>query len=157
MPTITTFLTYNDRAEEAAQHYVSIFKNSRILHTTHYGEGGPMPKGMVMTVRFSLDGQEYVALNGGPHFKFTEGISLLINCKTQEEIDDYSRKLTDGGEQGPCGWVTDKFGVSWQVVPTIIGELFSSAHPDKAKRAFAAMMNMKKLDIAALKKAYDGG
>ncbi len=158
MPRITTFLAYDDQAEEAAMFYVSIFKNSKILKTTRYGESGPGPKGSVMAVEFQLDAQKYVAMNGGPHFKFTDGISLSIDCKTQKEVDEYSEKLcSGGGEQGPCGWVTDKFGLSWQVNPSILGEMLGDSDPAKAKRVMDAMLKMKKLDVEGLKKAYAGG
>jgi predicted 3-demethylubiquinone-9 3-methyltransferase (glyoxalase superfamily) len=157
MPIITTFLAFNNRAEEAANLYVSIFKNSRILKTTRYGEGGPMITGLVMTVVFELDGQRFVALNGGPHFKFTDGISLSVECTTQQEIDDYTEKLSSGGgEVGPCGWVKDRFGLSWQVDPTILGELLSDPDRVKADRVMQAMLKMKKIDIDGLKRAYAG-
>jgi predicted 3-demethylubiquinone-9 3-methyltransferase (glyoxalase superfamily) len=156
MPRITTFLAYDDQAEEAAKFYVSVFKNSRIRSATRYGEAGPGPKGSVMTVTFELDGQEFVALNGGPHFKFTDGISLSVDCKTQEEIDAYWEKLSEGGEQGPCGWLKDKFGLSWQINPTILGEMFSDSNPEKSKRAMEAMLTMKKISIEDLKRAYEG-
>jgi predicted 3-demethylubiquinone-9 3-methyltransferase (glyoxalase superfamily) len=156
MPKITTFLTYEDRAEEAAQFYVSIFENSRIRHVARYGASGPGPKGSVMTVAFLLDGQEFIALNGGPHFKFTEGISLLVACRTQAEIDRYWDKLVEGGEPGPCGWLKDKFGLSWQVNPTVLGEMLGDPDPGKAKRVMEAMLQMKKIDIEGLKKAYEG-
>lgn len=158
MPKITTFLAFDDRAEEAAKFYVSVFKNSKIVKTTRYGDAGPGPKGGVMTVVFQLDGQEFVAMNGGPHFKFTDGISLSVNCKTQKEVDEYSDKLSSGGgEQGPCGWVTDKFGLSWQVNPAILSEMLDDSDPAKAKRVMEAMLKMKKIDIEGLKKAYAGG
>jgi predicted 3-demethylubiquinone-9 3-methyltransferase (glyoxalase superfamily) len=157
MPKITTFLTFDDRAEEAAKFYVSIFPNSKVRRTTHYGDAGPGPKGSVMTVEFQLDGQDYVALNGGPHFQFSEGISLSLDCKNQKEVDEYSEKLSSGGgEVGPCGWVKDKFGVSWQVTPTILTEMIGDSDPAKASRVMQAMMKMKKIDIEALKKAYAG-
>jgi len=156
MPKITTFLTYDDQAEDAAKLYVSVFKNSRIGKVTRYGEGGPGPKGSVMTVTFELDGQEFVALNGGPHFKFTDGISLSVDCKTQEEIDSYWEKLSDGGEEGPCGWLKDKFGLSWQINPTILGEMLGDSDPKKSKRAMEAMLKMKKISIEGLKRAYEG-
>jgi predicted 3-demethylubiquinone-9 3-methyltransferase (glyoxalase superfamily) len=156
MPKITTFLTYETRAEEAAKLYVSIFKNSKIKSVSHYGEGMPMPAGTVLTVAFSLDGQDYVALNGGSHFKFTDAISLQIDCKSQQEVDEYWEKLSaGGGEKGPCGWLKDKFGVSWQVVPTVLGELLSDPDREKSDRVMQAMMKMSKIDIAALKKAYE--
>ncbi len=158
MPRITTFLTYEARAEEAAQFYLSIFPKSRIVKITRYGDVGPGPAGSVMTVTFELDGQEFVALNGGPHFKFTEAVSLSVECETQEEVDEYSAKLSsDGGELGPCGWVTDKFGVSWQVNPSILGEMLADPDPAKAARVFEAVLGMKKIDIAALEKAHASG
>jgi predicted 3-demethylubiquinone-9 3-methyltransferase (glyoxalase superfamily) len=156
MPKITTFLTYNNQAEDAAKLYVSIFKNSRIVNVTRYGEAGPGPQGSVLTVTFELDGQEFVALNGGPHFKFTDGISLSVDCKTQEEIDAYWENLSAGGEKGPCGWLTDKFGLSWQVNPTIVGEMLGDTDRKKAKRVMEAMLKMKKIIIEDLKKAYEG-
>jgi predicted 3-demethylubiquinone-9 3-methyltransferase (glyoxalase superfamily) len=158
MPKITTFLAFDDRAEEAAKFYVSIFKNSKIVKTVRYGDAGPGPKGGVMTVVFQLDGQEFVGLNGGPHFKFTDAISLSVDCKTQKEVDEYSEKLASGGgQQGPCGWVTDKFGLSWQVNPSILGEMLGDSDPAKAKRVMEAMLGMKKIDIEGLKTAYAGG
>jgi predicted 3-demethylubiquinone-9 3-methyltransferase (glyoxalase superfamily) len=156
MPRTTTFLAYDDQAETAAKFYVSVFKNSRIRSATRYGEAGPGPKGSVMTVTFELDGQEFVALNGGPHFKFTDGISLSVDCKTQEEIDAYWEKLSEGGEQGPCGWLKDKFGLSWQINSTILGEMLSDSNPEKSKRAMEAMLTMKKISIEDLKRAYEG-
>jgi predicted 3-demethylubiquinone-9 3-methyltransferase (glyoxalase superfamily) len=156
MPRITTFLAYDDQAETAAKFYVSVFKNSRIRSATRYGEAGPGPKGSVMIVTFELDGQEFVALNGGPHFKFTDGISLSVDCKTQEEIDAYWEKLSEGGEQGPCGWLKDKFGLSWQINSTILGEMLSDSNPEKSKRAMEAMLTMKKISIEDLKRAYEG-
>ena len=158
MPNITTFLTFADRAEEAAKFYVSIFPNSKIGKTTRYGDAGPGPKGSVMTVEFQLEKRDFVALNGGPHFNFSEGISLSVECKSQKEVDEYSEKLSSGGgEVGPCGWVKDKFGVSWQVTPTILIEMIGDSDPAKANRVMKAMMKMKKIDIEALKKAYAGG
>lgn len=158
MPKITTFLTYATSAEEAAKLYVDTFENSRIVKTLRYGEGSPFPKGTAMTVEFELDGKTYVALNGGPHFKFSEGISLSVECETQEQIDRYTEKLlAGGGEQGPCGWLKDRFGVSWQVNPSILPKLLGDADPAKSGRAMAAMMTMKKFDIAALKRAFEGG
>ena len=156
MPKITTFLAYADQAEEAARFYVSVFRNSRIRKIIRYGEAGLGPKGGVMTVTFELDGQEFVALNGGPHFAFTDGISLSVDCATQEEVDTYWERLSDGGEEGPCGWLTDRFGLSWQINPTILGELLSDPDPGKSNRVMEAMLAMKKIDIAELKKAYEG-
>jgi len=153
---ITTFLWFDNNAEEAANFYVSIFKNSKILNTARYGEVGPGPKGSVMTIEFQLDGQEYTALNGGPHFKFTEAISLVIHCQTQEEVDYFWEKLSDGGQKVECGWLKDKFGLSWQVVPDILLELIQDADSQKSQRVMKAMMKMKKLDIKGLKEAAEG-
>lgn len=155
MPRITTFLTYNDQAEEAAKLYISVFENSKIKGVTQYGEAGPGPKGSAMTVTFELDGHEFIALNGGLHFKFTDGISLSVDCKTQEEVDTYWEKLSEGGEPGPCGWLKDRFGLSWQINPTILGEMLSDPDPEKAKRVMEAMLQMKKIIIEDLKKAYE--
>jgi len=157
MPKITTFLTYAEHAEDAAAFYVSIFPNSRILRTTRYLEGAPMPPGSVMTVEFELDGQEYVALNGGPHFTFTDGFSLSVACADQEEIDRYWSALTrDGGQEVACGWLTDRFGVRWQINTPLLGEMFANADQAAAQRAFDAMMKMTKIDIAELQRAFDG-
>ena len=156
MTRITPFLWFDTRAEEAAKFYVSIFKNSKLGKAARYGEAGPGPAGSVMTIEFELDGQPFIALNGGPQFKFTEAISFSIACKTQSEVDHYWEKLSAGGEEGPCGWLKDKYGMSWQVNPTILGELLSDPDPKKAKRAMAAMLKMKKIDIATLKKAAAG-
>ncbi|MGH7365235.1 MAG: VOC family protein [Candidatus Rokuibacteriota bacterium] len=157
---ITPFLWLDTRAEEAAQLYVSIFKNSRVTGTARYDEEGAKaagrPAGSVMTVQFELHGQEFVALNGGPMFKFTEAISFVVNCETQEEVDHFWHKLSAGGEQVQCGWLKDQFGVSWQVVPTILPELLQDKDPVRSKRVMAAMLKMKKLDIAGLKAAYEG-
>jgi predicted 3-demethylubiquinone-9 3-methyltransferase (glyoxalase superfamily) len=156
MSKITTFLTYNDRAEEAVKLYVSIFPNSRIKTTTHYGDAGPMPKGTVMTIAFELDGQEYVVLNGGPSFSFTHAASLMVRCDTQEEIDRYWAKLTEGGgKEIQCGWLVDRFGLSWQIVPRVFMELVSSSDRARAQRMIGAMMKMVKMDIAALTRAYE--
>jgi predicted 3-demethylubiquinone-9 3-methyltransferase (glyoxalase superfamily) len=155
MPKITTFLTFSERAEEAVNFYVSIFKNSKVTRTTRYPDISVAPTaGGVMTVEFVLDGQPFIALNGGPHFKFSEAISLNVTCETQEEIDQYSAKLiAGGGEQGPCGWVKDKFGVSWQVNPRVLIDLLGSSDTAKTKRAMEAMMKMTKIDIATIEKA----
>jgi predicted 3-demethylubiquinone-9 3-methyltransferase (glyoxalase superfamily) len=152
----TTCLWFDGQAEEAAAHYVSVFKNSRLGRVTHYGEGAPQPAGSVLTVEFVANGQQFVALNGGPEFKFTEAISFQILCDDQDEIDYYWKSLTEGGEPGPCGWLKDRFGVSWQVVPTALIEMISDSDPQKASRATAAMMSMGKFDLAALQKAYAG-
>ncbi|WP_020600391.1 VOC family protein [Spirosoma panaciterrae] len=156
MQKITTFLTFNDQAEEAAQLYTSLFKNSKITSISHYGEGAPAPAGSVMSVTFQLDGQEFSALNGGSYFKFAEGISLFVNCETQEEVDRYWEKLSEGGEKGPCGWLKDKFGVSWQIVPSKLGQFLGDKDPEKAKRVMQAMLKMNKLDIPTLERAYEG-
>jgi len=151
---ITTFLWFDGNAEEAANHYTSIFKNSKILSVARYGEAGPLPKGTVMTVTFQLEGQEFIALNGGPHFKFTEAISLLVNCDTQKEVDELWSKLSAGGEEGQCGWLKDKFGLSWQIIPSALFKVLQDQVPEKSKRVMEAMLQMKKIDIARLEQAY---
>jgi predicted 3-demethylubiquinone-9 3-methyltransferase (glyoxalase superfamily) len=157
MQKITTFLTFAEGAEQAAKFYVSIFKPSKIVKVTRYGDAGPGAKGSVMTVQFKLAGQEYIALNGGATFEFSMGASLTVDCKTQKEIDTYTRKLTaNGGEQLPCGWVRDKFGMYWQITPTILPKMIGDKNAARADRAMRAMMQMMKLDIADLKKAYTG-
>jgi predicted 3-demethylubiquinone-9 3-methyltransferase (glyoxalase superfamily) len=156
VPKITTFLTYDHQAEVAVNLYVSVFQNSRIRHTTRYGAGGPGPQGSVMSVDFELDGQRFIALNGGPHFKFTDGISLFVDCKTQEEVDQYWEKLSQGGGEGQCGWLKDRFGLSWQIIPAALGELLNDPDPKKARRVMEAMLKMKKIDIAELKRAHQG-
>jgi predicted 3-demethylubiquinone-9 3-methyltransferase (glyoxalase superfamily) len=156
MAKLITFLTYVDRAEEAANFYVSVFDNSRIREVTRYGETGPGPKGSVMTVVFEIDGREYVALNGGSHFTFSDGVSILVQCETQEEVDRYWEKLSEGGQKIQCGWLKDKFGLSWQVAPRILGKYLSDPDRVRAQRVMAAMMEMKKIDIAGLKRAYEG-
>jgi len=154
---ITTFLWYDDDAEEAIRFYCSIFPDSKVLAETRWGEGGPVPKGTLMTASFQLAGQEFMALNGGPAFRFNEAISLFVHCNTQREIDELWAKLTSGGgEPGQCGWLKDKYGLSWQVAPDALGEMLGDKDPARAQRVGAAMMQMSKLDIAALKKAYDG-
>jgi len=155
MQKITTFLWFDNQAEEAADFYVSIFPNSKVLSSSRYGEGAPMPKGTVMTIGFQLAGQEFIALNGGPHFKFTPAISLSVACDEQKEIDYYWEKLTSGGGRPvQCGWLEDKFGLSWQVVPAELGKLLSGdGDAAKAKRAMDALMTMKKLDIETLRRA----
>jgi predicted 3-demethylubiquinone-9 3-methyltransferase (glyoxalase superfamily) len=152
---ITTFLTFNDQAEEAINFYMSIFPNSRILRTTRYGDAGPGPKGGLMSATFELDGQQFMALNGGPSFRFDQGISLYVSCETQEEIDEYWEKLSEDGEKGPCGWLTDKFGVSWQVVPRLLGEMLNDQDPEKAQRVMDAMLQMSKIEIEGLRRAYE--
>ena len=157
MQKITPFLWFNNNAEEAMNFYVSIFKNSRVISSGRYGEGAPMPKGTFMVGTFSLDGQEIMVLNGGPHYKLSPAFSLMINCETQEELDYFWDKLTaDGGKPIQCGWLEDKFGVSWQVVPTILGELMGKGDVGKNSRMMQALMGMVKLDIEGLKKAYEG-
>jgi predicted 3-demethylubiquinone-9 3-methyltransferase (glyoxalase superfamily) len=155
MQKITTFLTFNDQAEEAINLYTSIFENSRIVSTTRYGDAGPGPKGSLMSARFELDGQEFMALNGGPSFMFAQGISLFVSCKTQAEVDEYWEKLSEGGEKGPCGWLTDKFGVSWQVIPRVLGEMLNDEDPEKARRVMNAMLQMSKIEIDGLRRAYE--
>jgi predicted 3-demethylubiquinone-9 3-methyltransferase (glyoxalase superfamily) len=151
---ITPFLWFDGQAEEAANFYVSIFPNSKVSATSRYGEAGPGPKGSVMTVAFDLDGLSFTALNGGPMFKFTEAISLLVHCETQAEVDHYWDKLSAGGQQVQCGWLKDKYGLSWQIVPNALIELVQDKDPAKSQRVMAAMMQMKKIDIAGLKAAY---
>jgi predicted 3-demethylubiquinone-9 3-methyltransferase (glyoxalase superfamily) len=155
MQKITPFLWFENQAEEAARYYTSIFKNSRITSLSRFPEGTPMPAGMVMTVTFELDGQEFSALNGGPEFKFNEAISFYVHCQDQAEVDYYWEKLCDGGEEGQCGWLKDRFGVSWQIVPNALGELMGDPDPEKANRVTQALLQMKKLDIAALRRARD--
>jgi predicted 3-demethylubiquinone-9 3-methyltransferase (glyoxalase superfamily) len=156
MPRITPFLWFDTEGEEAADFYCSIFPNSKITEVSHYPEGGPREPGLAMTVSFVLDGQDYVALNGGPEFKFTEAISLLINCADQAEVDYYWEKLTDGGQEVACGWLKDRYGLSWQVVPAGFVEILSDPDPGRSQRAMQAMMGMTKLDLAALRAAADG-
>ena len=157
MTKITPFLWFDTQAEEAAKLYTSIFKNSRIGKVARYGEAGPGPAGTVMTVEFELDGQPFLALNGGPAFRFTEAISFTIDCKTQAEVDEYWTKLSAGGEEGPCGWLKDKFGLSWQVVPSVLPKMLSDKDPAKANRVMAAMLQMTKIDLNGLQQAYDKG
>jgi len=151
---ITPFLWFDGQAEEAANFYVSIFPNSKVSSTSRYGEAGPGPKGSVMTIAFDLDGLSFTALNGGPMFKFTEAISLVVHCETQAEVDHYWDKLSAGGQQVQCGWLKDKYGLSWQIVPNALIELAQDKDPAKSQRVMAAMMQMKKIDIAGLKAAY---
>jgi predicted 3-demethylubiquinone-9 3-methyltransferase (glyoxalase superfamily) len=154
---IVTFLWFDKEAEDAVRFYTAIFKDGKVESETRWGEGGPLPKGTLMSAKFRLAGQEFMALNGGPAPKFTDAISLFVSCESQEEIDSYWEKLTaGGGKPGPCGWLVDKFGVSWQVVPVQLGELLFAKDPEKAKRVGAAMMQMSKLDIRRLQQAYDG-
>ncbi len=156
MQKITPFLWFDTQAEEAAKFYTGIFKNSKVGHVSRYGEGSPGPAGTVMSVIFELEGQTFMALNGGPQFKFTEAISLFVSCETQAEIDELWAKLTDGGgEESQCGWLKDKFGLSWQIIPTTLGDMLGDPDPEKAKRAMNAMLQMRKIDIAALEQARD--
>jgi predicted 3-demethylubiquinone-9 3-methyltransferase (glyoxalase superfamily) len=153
MPSIRPCLWFDTEGEEAARFYTSVFPNSRIVEVAHYGEAGPREAGTVMTVAFELDGKPFLALNGGPGFTFNEAISLQIDCESQEEVDRYWAVLAEGGEEGPCGWLKDRFGVSWQVVPTRFEELITDPDPGVSQRAMAAMLQMRKLDIAALEEA----
>ena len=161
MQRITPFLWFDNQAEEAAKYYVSIFKKSKLGMITRYGEGGAkvsgLAKGTAMTVSFQLEGQEFIALNGGPHFKFTEAISFVVNCRSQKEVDHYWKALSQGGDEKAqqCGWLKDKFGVSWQIVPAVLGEMMEDRDARVSDRVMHALLKMKKLDIAALKQAYD--
>ena len=155
MQRITPFLWFDNNAEEAANFYVSVFKNAKLLNVARYGDAGPGPKGTVMTAEFELDGQKFVALNGGPRFKFTEAISFVVNCESQQEIDYFWNKLTEGGQESVCGWLKDKFGVSWQIVPTALSKMFSDPDAQKSQRVMKAMLQMKKIDLPALQKAYN--
>jgi predicted 3-demethylubiquinone-9 3-methyltransferase (glyoxalase superfamily) len=156
MPRIIPNLWFDTEAEQAAAFYVSVFPNSRVVGTARYPEGAPGPAGSVMTVEFALDGQRVVALNGGPRFTFSEAVSLQVDCADQAEVDHYWERLSDGGEEGPCGWLKDRYGLSWQVVPTGMDELFSDPDHARAARAMQAMLGMRKLDVAALQRAADG-
>jgi len=155
MQKIRPCLWFDGKAEDAAKFYTSVFPNSKITDRMVHNEAGPGPKGSVLTVTFELDGQEYVALNGGPHYTFTPAISLFVTCETQDEVDRYWDKLLDGGSPVQCGWITDKFGVSWQIVPRVLGEMLQDKDSARAARVMQAMFKMVKLDIAALKRAYD--
>ncbi|MDR4495523.1 MAG: VOC family protein [Nitrospirales bacterium] len=158
MQKITPCLWFDDKAEEAAKFYVSIFKNSKVGNITRYGEEGAnvsgRPKGTVMTVTFELDGQEFMALNGGPHFTFSEAVSFIVNCKSQEEIDELWEKLSESGEKGQCGWLKDKYGLSWQIVPTEVGEMMQDNDPEKTNRVMKSILQMNKIDIKRLQQAY---
>ena len=156
MKRITPFLWFDNNAEEAMQFYTSIFKNSKVGSVSRFGDAGPGPTGAVMTAAFELDGQEFIALNGGPQFKFTEATSFVINCTSQEEVDYYWQRLTAGGRESQCGWLKDKFGLSWQVVPTILSQLLQDKDREKAGRVLNAMLQMSKIDIAALQRAHRG-
>ena len=154
MQKITPFLWFDDKAEEAMNFYVSIFNNSKVVGITRYGEAGPGPKGTVMTASFVLDGQEFVALNGGPQFTFSPAISFVVNCESQDEVDRLWESLSEGGEKRNCGWLQDKYGVSWQIVPVAMVEMLTDADPVKANRVMQAMLQMDKIDIAVLRQAY---
>jgi predicted 3-demethylubiquinone-9 3-methyltransferase (glyoxalase superfamily) len=155
MQKITPFLWFDNQAEEAMNFYISIFKNSKVLNVARYGEGGPAPAGQLMSATFELDGQPFMALNAGPQFHFTEAISFYVSCETQQEVDELWTKLSAGGEEGRCGWLKDKFGLSWQIIPNALGEMLGDKDPQKARRTMEAMLQMDKIDIAALKRAYN--
>ena len=157
MQKITPFLWFDGKAEEAMNFYVSVFKNSKVVRVSRSGDAGPGPKGTVMSATFQLDGQDFFALNGGPQFTFTPAISFLVNCETQQEVDQLWDKLSDGGRKERCGWLKDKYGLSWQVVPSILGRLLGDTDAAKSKRVMQAMLQMDKLDIKGLQDAYDGG
>ena len=153
MPELTPCLWFDTEGEEAANFYTSVFPNSRVVHVSRYGEAGPRPAGTVMTVSFEIDGKPFLALNGGPEFSFSEAISFQVDCKSQEEVDHYWSTLSDGGEEGPCGWLKDRFGLSWQIVPSRLPELLSDADSAKAQRVMGAMLKMRKIEIAELERA----
>ena len=157
MQKIIPFLWFDGRAEEAARFYTSIFKNSKVPSVSRYGDAGPGPKGTVMSATFELEGQQFIALNGGPQFKFTEAISSFVNCETQEEVDELWERLSEGGEISRCGWLKDKFGLSWQIIPTALGKMLQDKDPSKAQRVMKAMLQMSKIDIERLRQAYDQG
>lgn len=157
MRKITPFLWFDGKAEEAMNFYTSIFHDSKIGRVTRYGDAGPGPKGTVMMATFQLDGQDFMALNGGPQFTFTEAISFFVNCETQEEVDELWEKLSEGGEKGRCGWLKDKFGLSWQIIPTALGEMMQDKDAEKSRRVMKAMLQMDKIDIRRLRQAYDQG
>jgi predicted 3-demethylubiquinone-9 3-methyltransferase (glyoxalase superfamily) len=156
MQKITPFLWFDGKAEEAMNFYVSIFKNSKVLGVSRWGDAGPGPKGSVLTASFELAGQKFVALNGGPQYTFTPAVSFMVNCETQEEVDHYWEKLTEGGKEVQCGWLTDKYGLSWQITPTILITMLQDKDPVKSQRVMQAMMKMIKIDIEELQRAYDG-
>ena len=157
MQKITPFLWFDGKAEEAMNFYASVFKNSKVVRVSRYGEGGPGPKGTVMSATFQLEGQDFHALNGGPQFTFTPAISFLVNCETQQEVDELWEKLSEGGKKERCGWLKDKYGLSWQIIPSVLGKLLSDKDAAKAGRVMQAMLQMDKIDIAGLRRAYDGG
>ena len=155
MQKITPFLWFNDKAEEAANFYVSLFKNSKVKEIRRYGDAGPGPKGSVMTITFQIEGQDFIALNGGPHFSFTPAISLFVNCETQEEVDQLWEKLAEGGRKDRCGWLQDKYGLSWQIIPEALGKLMSDPDPKKAAGVMQAMLQMDKIDVKRLQEAHE--
>jgi predicted 3-demethylubiquinone-9 3-methyltransferase (glyoxalase superfamily) len=155
MQTITPFLWFDGKAEEAMNFYVSTFKNSKIVSVTRYGEGGPGPKGAVMTATFQLDGQEFFALNGGPQFTFSPAVSFFVNCETQQDVDELWEKLSEGGEKQRCGWLKDKYGLSWQIIPSALGKMLRDKDAARSKRVMTAMLQMDKIDVQRLKQAYD--
>jgi predicted 3-demethylubiquinone-9 3-methyltransferase (glyoxalase superfamily) len=156
MQKITPFLWFDDQAEEAMNFYVGVFKNSKVGNVTRYGDAGPGPKGSVMTASFELEGQQFTALNGGPRFKFTEAVSFVVSCETQDEVDELWERLSEGGQTQQCGWLKDKFGLSWQIVPIALMELMSDPDPNRSRRVMEAMLQMTKIDIAKLRQAYEG-
>ena len=156
MQKITPFLWFNDKAEEAMNFYVSVFKNSKVVRVSRYGEGGPGPKGTVMSATFQLEDQEFYALNGGPQFSFTPAISFFVNCETQQEVDELWETLAEGGKKERCGWLKDKYGLSWQIIPSALGRMLGDKDPQKAGRVIQAMLQMDKIDIGGLQRAYDG-
>jgi len=155
MQKITPFLWFNDQAEEAMNFYTSVFRNSKIGRISRYGKGGPGPEGKVMSATFQLEGQEFMALNGGPQFTFTPAISFFVNCETQQAVDELWQKLSAGGEPGRCGWLKDKYGVSWQIIPSALGQMLQDKDPEKSKRVMQAMLQMSKIEIQGLKQAYE--
>ena len=155
MQKITPFLWFNDKAEEAVNFYVSIFKNSKVMSVSRFGDAGPGPKGSVMSMTFQIEGQDFYALNGGPVFTFTPAISLFVNCESQPEVDELWEKLSAGGKKDRCGWLKDKYGLSWQIIPTVLGKLLQDKDPEKSKRVMQAMLQMDKIDIKALQQAYE--
>ena len=156
MPKITPFLWFDGKAEEAMNFYTSIFKNSKVGRVTRYGDAGPGPKGTVMSATFQLEGQEFMALNGGPQFRFTPAISLFVNCETQQEVDELWEKLSEGGKKDRCGWLKDQYGLSWQIIPSALGKMLGDKDPEKSKRVMEAMLQMDKIDIQGLQEAYEG-
>jgi predicted 3-demethylubiquinone-9 3-methyltransferase (glyoxalase superfamily) len=157
MQKIVPFLWFDGQAEEAMNFYVAIFRNSKVGNVTRYGDAGPGPKGQVMSTSFELEGQDFYALNGGPQFSFTPAISLFVNCTTQAEVDELWERLSKGGQTQPCGWLTDKYGVSWQIIPTVLGEMLADKNPGKSQAVMQAMLQMSRIDIAALRRAYAEG